>query len=450
MKANNRYIIFILALLLFASTIEGCTPKKKGRPNFLIIVTDDQRIGSMDYMPITQSRIFDEGVTFSNGLITTPFCCPSRSSIFTGMYAHNHNVLKNNIELEIETFATVLNEDDYYTGMVGKYLNSWYGEPRPEYDYWVSFYSGQSNYKDPELNINGEWSVEAGYITYLLADRVIEFLDQASRQDKPFMMYFAPNAPHTPTRPADEDMYLYDQIEITRAPSFNEEDLSDKPSSIQRKPILSESEIEELDDAIRRQLLTLVALDRKIGDILDKLDEMGELDNTVIIYLSDNGKHWGEHRLTSKSSAYEEAVRVPFALRYPTLVPEPYVESSLVANIDICPTLYDLAGINIPYRVDGRSLVELLGTNKKWRDHILLEAWPDRGSWAAIRTEEYIYIETEDDSSEFYDLKADPFQMNNLIDDPNYQSMIPQYQKWLNKEKQPKFLYRIRDFFAPR
>ena len=168
------------------------------------------------------------------------------------------------------------------------------------------------------------------------------------------------------------------------------------------------------------------------------MKETGELDNTVIIFISDNGKHWGEHRLDSKSTAYEESVKVPFAIRYPALVPVPYVDDRVVANIDIAPTLYELSETRIPDSVDGRSLVNMLQGGEDWRDHILLEAWPDRGAWSAIHTGEYIYIETEDDLAEFYDLNLDPFEMDNAISDPQYQQTIATLQQYLQAERQPR------------
>lgn len=432
----------ILAMVMLG-ILGGCSAGNAPRPNFLIIITDDQRYDTMEYMPNTLAGIFEQGVTFSKAYVTTPFCCPSRSSIFTGMYAHNHQVRENKDPLNIETVMFALHENGYYTGMIGKYLNSWVGEPKPEFDSWVAIRSGESAYKDPELNVNGEWKIHPGYITYILADYAIEFLDKASKQSEPFLLIFAPNAPHTPTRPADEDLALYDQLPGYSAPSLNEEDVSDKPASISNKQLLTEDELKQLDDERRRQILTLIALDRKVGEILDKLEETGQLDNTVIIFLSDNGLHWGEHRLDSKSTLYEESSHVPFGMRYPALVPTPYVEQRLIANIDIAPTLYELAGINIPYRVDGQSLVDLFNPNKKWRDHILLEAWPPRGVWTAVHSGRYVYAETEGDLSEFYDLEVDPYQLENQINNPDYQDVIADMNKQLDKDKKPKFFLSI-------
>lgn len=426
-----------ITILIITSCRIPFTPDT--RPNFLIIITDDQRFDTMPYMPNTQKLIFDQGVTFSHGYVTTPFCCPSRSSILTGLYAHNHKVLNNKDKLNFPTMVNALQDNGYFTGLVGKYLNSWNGEARPEFDYWVSFFGGTVlSYYDPKLNINGKWSQEPGYMTYLFEDHVIEYLDQATRQDKPFFLIFAPNAPHAPYTPLKEDKTLYTDLPPYRPPSFNEEDLSDKPQAISRKPVITPEAAAEIENTRRRQILTLAALDRSIGNIITKLSETGELDHTFVLFISDNGIHWGEHRMDTKSTAYEESVRVPFAIRYPPLIPSPYVEAGPVANIDIAPTIYELSETTAPWVMDGMSLVSLLQHTGTWRDHLLLEAWPDRGHWSAIHTGDMVYIETDNDLPEFYDLISDPYQLDSQVNNPEYRAVIARLKELLQKEKQPR------------
>ena len=436
---HQRFTIFFL---IFAFTLQSCgvLPRiNDDRPNFLVIVTDDQRYDTMEYMPNTQQLIFDQGVTFSSGYITTPFCCPSRASILTGMYAHNHNVHVNEDKLNFPTLIVYLHKNSYYTGIVGKYLNSWKGEPRPEFDYWVSFFGGTvPNYYNPNLNINGKWEKKTGYITYLFKDYVLDFLKSASEQRRPFLLYFAPNAPHAPFTPLKEDKGLYNDLPRLSYPNYNEEDVSDKPASISSKALLTEEDSVQIEAIRLRQIQTLVSLDRSIGEIIQKLKEMGEFDNTVIFFISDNGKHWGEHRLQSKSTAYEESVKVPFAVRYPALIPTPYIENRLAANIDIAPTIYELSETKMPDTVDGLSLTNLLTPGVKWRKTLLLEAWPDRGHWTAVHTGQYVYIETDNDLSEFYDLKIDPYEMDNKISDPKYQSIILELKSILTKDQKPR------------
>jgi len=441
MRWKKAYIFQLLLVAILLLSAAGCRSplQMDERPNFLIIVTDDQRYDTMEYMPNTQQLIFDQGVTFSSGYITTPFCCPSRVSILTGLYAHNHYVFNNNDKLWLPTVVDDLHKNGYYTGLVGKYLNSWNGEARSEFDYWVSFFGGTvPSYYDPELNVNSTWEKKTGYMTYLFEEYVNEYLDTATNQRKPFFLLFAPNAPHAPYTPLKEDKGLLQDLAPFRPPSYNEEDVSDKPSSISNKPLIGEGGAEDIDNTRRRQLLTLISLDRSIGAIMEKLRDTGELDNTVVIFLSDNGKHWGEHRMDTKSTAYEEAVKVPFAMRYPPLVPTPYIENKIVGNIDIAPTIYDLSETKMPDVIDGLSLVNLLTGNGEWRTSLMLEAWPDRGHWMAMHTGQYVYIETENDKSEFYDLAVDPYEMENGIDDPKYQSIIQELQQELQKDKEPR------------
>ncbi len=439
-KKIASFVQCLLALSFFLMT-SACSSlfEQDERPNILIIVTDDQRYDTMQYMPETQSLIFDQGVSFINGFVTTPLCCPSRSSILTGMYAHNHGVHNNDEDLTQETFVLLMQESGYYTGLVGKYLNSWKGDPRPEYDYWVSYANGETRYYNPRLNVNGEWlRHQDQYVTYALGDYVIDFVNKASKKNKPFILLYTPNAPHDPVTPAKEDRDLLPDLPVYRPPSFNEADISDKPNWLAVRPQLTEQEIRDNDAFRRNQILTLFSLDRTISKIMGALKETGELDNTMIIFISDNGKFWGEHRITSKNGFYEEASRVPFAIRYPALITNPYIDTdSIVANIDIAPTVLDVAGIPIPENMDGMSLIQLLSGDAKWRDALLLEGWPDRGVYSAVRTEDYVYAETTDDLSEFYDLQIDPYQLQNLIGDPAYQELIQKHKELLDGLREP-------------
>ncbi|GAB4489506.1 MAG: hypothetical protein OHK0031_13170 [Anaerolineales bacterium] len=435
---------WIQVTVLLALTLQACNPLQSAarairdeRPNFLLIITDDQRYDSMQYMPETQARIFDQGVTFKYGYITTPLCCPSRSSILTGEYAHNTGVRENGDKLTKRTFPEDFHENGYSTALVGKYLNSWKGEPRPEFDFWVSYFKGEVRYDDPPLNVNGKWSKHSGYVSDILGDYAVQYIQQAAPQNKPFLLIFAPNAPHEPSTPYAGDLNLFPDMQPYRPPSYNEADTSDKPDWFQNRAPLTEAEMAELDQARRDQILTLVSLDRAIGRILQALQDSGEMDKTVIIFLSDNGKFWGEHRITSKNSFYEEATHVPFAMRYPPLVPTPYVdEKNIVANIDIAPTFYQLAEIPIPASVDGWPLTKLLNGGP-WRQDLLIEGWPPRGEYAALRTGCYVYAETNGDRAELYNLDLDPYQLTNIADDPANQTLVADLKKRLDAIRGP-------------
>jgi len=240
--------------------------------------------------------------------------------------------------------------------------------------------------------------------------------------------------------PAKEDLSLLTDLLPHRPPSFNEADITDKPIWLSVSHPLTEEEIADIDEFRRNQLLTLISLDRTIARIMTHLENNGLLDNTFIVFISDNGKFWGEHRITSKNGIYDEASRVPFAIRYPPLVPVPYTDTEhIVANIDIAPTILQLAGIQIPESMDGLSLVSLFKKgDAPWREGILLEGWPPRGTYSAIHTKRYVYAETIDDKSEFYDLQTDPYQMQNLIDDPSYQDLIEYHKELLHRMKTQK------------
>lgn len=418
-------------------------------PNFLLIISDDQRYDTMKYMPLTVNRIFHEGVTFENAFITTPLCCPSRASIFTGLYASNHGVHTNEDSLSKRTFVDVLHEHGYYTGLVGKYLNSWDpGTRRPEFDRWVEFARSKeaggnetksrkaksSYYIDPRVNVDGVWSKHPGYLTYILRDYAVDFLRKAAQQQKPFMLVFAPFAPHGPADPAPEDKRLYASLAPHRPPSFNEEDLSDKPAWLRvgRPAKVSPA---TMDEFRLKQIRSLKSLDRAIEDIVNELKATGALDNTVIIYISDNGIQWGEHRLTKKSFVYEESIHVPMAIRFPVLAAQKRTEKRVVANIDIAPTIYELASVTKPGKVDGRSLVPLVkGETVDWRDEILIESWPTNyPAFVALRTNRYVYVETVGDIPELYDLHKDPYQLQNQVDNASYRPMRDKLRKQLKQ-----------------
>lgn len=417
------------------------------RPNFLIIIADDQRYDTLgSFMPRTQARIFNEGVQFTKGYVTTPLCCPSRASILTGMYAHKHGVHLNSDRLVKETFVERLHEAGYFTGLVGKYLNSWDGSARPEFDFWAAFAGGGSRYFNPRLNINGSWSERQGYITHILRDFALRFLEDAAGKKQPFALIFAPNAPHAAfdlvagvpppgvaPDPAPGDESLYENLALHRPPSYNERDLSDKPIWLQSVPSLTPTQQELIDIVRLRQLQTMWSLDRAIGAIVDLLERQAQLDNTVIFYISDNGFFWGEHRLREKDRVYEPSIHVPFALRYPKIAAQGRLENRLVANIDIAPTVYQLAGLVIPTEVDGRSLAPLLRGQGNWRDDLLIESFERRAPYAAIHTGQYVYIETKGDRSELYDLEKDPHQLENRINDPAYAQIVAEMKKRLKR-----------------
>jgi len=448
--AKLLMLAFLLALIITPLPCAPATHAESQRPNILIIMTDDQSHDTMtdQFMPNTKSMIADQGINFTRGYMSTALCCPSRASFLTGKYARHHGVHLNNDKLDQTTVADRLQQAGYYTGLVGKYLNSWPGDARPEYNFWACW---QSEYVNPQMNISGDNKVVSGYLTYILRDYALDFLNKIPN-NQPFFLLFTPHAPHGPATPAPGDENLYSDLPLWRPPNFNPAQLPGKPAWLQDKPPLSPADIAESDSFRLDQLRTLHSVDIAVRDILNKLKEQGKLDNTLVVFYSDNGYFWGEQRLLRKNRVYEEASHGPFALRYPPLVQTPRIETRLIQVIDLAPTIYELAGITMPGDADGMSLVPLMRNDTEWRDAILLEGWRRKGSddetssdeiseeaasdagpkhYQAIRTEQYVYIQSDNDSSELYDTIADPYQMTNLIGNNKYRKIAKKLRKRL-------------------
>lgn len=440
-----------IALAAAVATYQAIQIRRRlGQPNILLIISDDQRYDDMQFMPRTQERIFDKGIAFDRAYATTSRCAPSRATILTGLYAHNHGVQDNATELFKATFAEILHEEGYYTGLIGKYLNSYPDDfddpPKPEFDFWVAFddgtgSTGTSEYFNPELNINGEWQEVEGYQTYILRDFALEFFEQAQSRRKPFLLVFTPYAPHPPAKPAPGDEELYQDLPRHRPPNFNEEDISDKARWLQEQPLFDKATARMIDDQRIGRAQAMHSLDLAIESLLDDLERRGLLDKTLVIYISDQGRFFGEHRLSAgKQLAYEPAARVPFAICYPGLISKPRVENRVVANVDIAPTIYELTGIAEHPDVDGRSLVPMLAGDldaEQWREGVLLEGQPvryDGPKYSGFHTGRYVYLEYEGDLSEFYDLEVDPYQLDNQIDNPAYAVIVEDLRSQLAEE----------------
>jgi N-acetylglucosamine-6-sulfatase len=451
----NKYLKVILAgLFLFAggimiSSCDVIKGTKSQPPNFIVILTDDQGAATMDFMPILNRELVARGIKFDQGYVTTPLCCPSRSSILTGEYAHHHGVLDNRLPLggatrfkDSSTIAVWLKQAGYRTALIGKYLNEYNnltpaGYIPPGWDQWNVFYDGTrphrfyQNYDLAENGVINHYGIKIeDFSTDVLADRAVDFIK--SSKGKPFFLLYAPYAPHPPFEFANRHKQLFrddQQILDLAKPSFDENDISDKPAWMQ---LLGPFDRELAVSMLQRTLRSIQSVDDAIGKFLEALDQTNERKNTVVIYLSDNGLTYGEHRLTGeKNCQFEECIKVPFVIYYPKLIKKPRVDSHLVLNIDLAPTIADLAGIQLPPNVDGTSLVPLLdGTASTWRDTILFEHWrliegfgsiiPD---FTGIRTGQWKYVEYVTGDTELYDLQNDPYEMNNLANSSEYTSV---------------------------
>jgi N-acetylglucosamine-6-sulfatase len=435
-------VLACLAALLVVGLSASCAqvqresaegqPSTSEQPNMIFILTDDLDFASTQKMPQISSLLADQGVSFEEAFVSHSVCCPSRSTILTGLYDHNHHVLGNEPPdggfqkflsegHEENTIAVRLQEAGYRTAFFGKYLNGYpAGDPihvPPGWEEWYGKLDGQRLY-NYRLNENGE-EVSYGnesedFFTDVLSGQATNFVQRAAPDSKPFFMYVAPTAPHGPATPAERHKGAFSEEEPPRPQSFDEEDISDKPSQIQSTERISEDEASTIDDYYRQRLESMLAVDDMVGSLVQELESTGELDNTFIFFTSDNGFEQGEHRIKKgKNQAYEESSHVPLLVRGPG-VPAGSETKKLALNTDFAPTFADLAGAEFP--ADGRSLVPLLGGDEDlpWRTSVLLERLPTQRGYQAIRTDTHKYVEYNNGEKELYDLESDPYELDNL------------------------------------
>src|SRR5215207_11613111 len=381
-----------------SGTAASSEPAKQ--PNVILILTDD-----LDYQLLQEhsahypnlQKLAAEGTTFENAFVSDPLCCPSRATILRGQYAHNHECLSNEpphggfekfraLGHQNPTMATWLDAEGYRTIFVGKYMNGYEGTHVPPG--WDGWYAVSGNYMSSDLNENGRIvSYDPGryYLDDVLADKAAGYIRDPSGNvpsffvpHRPFFMWLGTKAPHQPAEPAPRYEDALPNVSLSRPPSFDEEDVSDKPDWISDNPPLGPEQIADAEDLYRKRLQSMLAVDDMIGQLVNALEESGEMDNTYIFFTSDNGFHLGTHRLSiGKWTAYEEDIRIPLIVRGPG-VPEGRKLEHLVLNNDLAPTFADLAGAEVPDFVDGRSLGPLLTDDppppEDWRQAFLVES----------------------------------------------------------------------------
>lgn len=414
-------------------------------PNIVLFVTDDQRHDTLEFMPIVQRELVGRGVSFTNAYATTPLCCPSRASILTGLYARNHGVLTNGGSRggwrkfdPSSTIATWLQGVGVRTMLVGKYLNLYRNDRvQPGWSEWFVIQDTGEKYYDYTVNDNGRirnyGDKERWYFTDVLARQAISLLEKGP--DRPFFLMLAFDGPHAPATPAKQDLKSFEGLPPLRLPSFNEQDVSDKPSWVQNLPLLDAADEKRLDDFRRDQIETLQSIDRAIGSVVEGLRTDGRLDNTWLFFMSDNGLSLGEHRYDiHKSCGYEECVRVPLvAAPLPGRASEfslPRTDARLVLNIDLAPTFAALAGARPDRPVDGQSLLPVLAdAGSTWRAEAALELWTDHEevSFQGLRVEGWKYLRYENGERELYDLERDPYELDNLAASPEQAARIAQF-----------------------
>jgi arylsulfatase A-like enzyme len=397
---GRRSFVELASLSLLTARIPTLTTKAApsgseapGRPNFVLIVADDLDSLTLGQMPSIDRLLRQQGTTFANFLVSMPSCGPSRASILRGQYAHNHGVLDNTgpvggfgrfFELgrEDSTVATWLHDAGYRTGLFGKYLNDYNtiapDHVPPGWDDWAAW-AGRGKFFGYRLNEQGhliDYRRRDGVCeTDALTDKARQFIEHAVAAEQPFFAYIAPHAPHEPNRPALRHESAFPDVTAPRSPSFNETDVADKPAWVQELPALTDLEAARIDALYQRRLRSMLAVDEMVSTLIDTLTERGVLANTYVLLTSDNGWHFGEHRLPEgKGTPYEETIRVPLLVRGPD-VPAGRVETRVASLIDLAPTFAALAEAPAPHFVDGRSLAPLLAGDDAapWRQAVLVE-----------------------------------------------------------------------------
>jgi len=368
----------------------------------------------------------------------------------TGSYAHSNGVYINehsDPDPAAPFMPKVLQEAGYETAFVGKWHMKPGGNPRAGFDYWLSF-DGQGQYIDPKLNENGRDFVKEGYITDILTDYAIRWIE--SERDKPFCLFLWHKAVHAPFTPAPRDSSAFSDAMIPEYENWYD-DMSDKPEWLRRgwyygvhNQPWKESEGKHVPDRVEPRpwnpqnpqwmnyLRAMIAVDDSYGRIRKTLDELDILDKTVMIFSSDNGYFVGAHQRGDKRLMYEESLRIPLIMRYPPLIEAGRENSEFVLNIDIAPTLIELAGGVIPDDMQGTSMVPLLRNEAvDWRQSFLYEYFqepyaPGFVTVAGVRNKRYKFIEglnLSNDINELYDLETDPGEMDNKINQPAYQAV---------------------------
>ena len=439
---------------------ERSDPERSARPNLLVVMTDDQTAASFvpEVMPEATSFFAEGGTTFADAIAVPPLCCPSRAGFLTGQYPHNHGVLGNepgypDLRDPEATLPVALQAAGYRTGLIGKYLSNYElvgGErPAPGFDRWFATlrYAG---YRDYVVSDDGEprhyGTEDRDYSTSVYFRQARKFVADAGEAKQPFFLWLAPNAPHTAeagsgscagrfAQPPDDAAYeKFADAPLPPSKAFDEADVSDKPRWAKGIPSLDGDARREIETAYRCALAAVGAIDDGFGDLVARLERDGTLDDTVVVFVSDNGLLNGEHRISDdKRLPLEPALRVPLAIRVPASPAEiesPAETDALATTVDLAPTLLDYADAKpcTPggdcWRMDGRSLRPLLeGDSEGWpRDRAIPIELDDGYSYTALRTPRYLYSEMTADrggplahpAPELYDLRADPQQLDNL------------------------------------
>ena len=446
------------------------TGRRATRPNVVFILTDDQRWDALGCAghPFLKTpnldRIAAEGAHFANCFCTTSLCSPSRASMLSGLYAHAHGITNNFTDYpnDLPSFPRQLQAAGYATAYIGKWhMNEQSDERRPGFDFWAS-HKGQAKYYDTEFNINGTRDVLKGYYTTRVTDLAIDWVAQQRPHDKPFLLMLGHKAPHSPNTPEPRYEHLFDNAKIEYpATAFA---LDGKPDWIRQRldtwhgiygplwgfrkefPDRRPEAVAAFAAFCRAYYATIKSLDDSVGRLYDALKRSGQLDNTLIVFVGDNGFFLGEHGMMDKRTMHEASIRIPLLARYPALIRPHTVVSDMVLNVDLAPTILDVCGAPPLPKVHGQSWRRLAGGDPAgWRSswyytYDYEKQFPYTPNVRGVRTDDWKYIhyphgdgKPDRHKAELYHLKADPLETKNLIDDPAQAPRVAQLRAELQR-----------------
>ncbi|MGD8866611.1 MAG: sulfatase [Gemmatimonadales bacterium] len=472
-----------LAAALVSTLPLGCTPGERGdgeRPNILFVFTDDHAshaisaYGSRINETPNIDRLADEGMLFRNAFVTNSICAPSRAVILTGKHSHINGIYTNRESFDSSqvTFTKLLQQAGYQTAIIGK----WHLKSDPTgFDYWEVL-PGQGVYYNPQfLTPGGDTLQYTGYVTDIITNLALDWLQNGRDPERPFMLMYQHKAPHRRWDPGPEQLTMYDDVTIPEPPTLFDDyegrssaaktqemtiahHMYDEDLKLVPPPQLNEEQLQRWNSAyepkneafrqanltgddlvrwkyqryIKDYLRTIASVDDNLGRMLDYLDESGLADNTVVIYSSDQGFYLGDHGWYDKRWMYEQSLRMPFIVRWPGVVQPGSENTDLVQNLDFAETFLQIAGVDVPADMQGRSLVPLLEgrTPADWRDAIYYHYW-EYPAWHmvrrhyGIRTQRYKLIYYyEIDEWELFDLENDPDEMHSVYADPEYADVV--------------------------
>lgn len=468
-------VCLLRGFLLLAAFVMATTGFAAERPNVVLVLCDDLRWDAMScagHPHVKTPRIdqlASEGLYFENMFCTTSLCSPSRASILSGLYAHAHGVTDNFTDYpkDLASFPRRLQDEGYQTAYIGKWhMGERSDAPRPGFDTFIT-HKGQGKYFDNEFNFTGrERRTVPGYYTTVVTDMAVDWMRKAEQDDRPFMLMLGHKAPHSFYFPESKYENAFDHVEVNYPHSAF--DLEGKPAWMTQRlrtwhgiygplfdwrkdfPNDKASGVVHFADMVRAYWGTILSIDDSVGRLVDTLDQLGELDNTLFVFMGDNGLLEGEHGMVDKRTAHEPSMRVPMIIRYPGWTPKgPKRVAQQVLTVDVAPSILEACQATPLEGIHGRSVADMVqGKADSWRQGILYyynyeKQFPYTPNVRALRTDRWKYIRyPHGDGSpdrhlrELYDLKNDPGERTNLIRDPAYADLIERLDRQLADELQ--------------